>query len=122
MGDKQGLKDETKSNVENDKIDKIRKRGKPKGLPKTGGRTKGTPNKASTKWSEVLDAESFCIPEQAIKMFMDKTTPPNIKFSILQFLATYTTASIKPKESEQEDETQSENKEPADILSIVNGK
>ena len=34
-------------------------RGKPKGLPKTGGRSKGTPNKRTLMFAEMLEAKGL---------------------------------------------------------------
>ena len=78
-----------------------RKKGRPVGYPRSGGRAKGTPNKASTAWSEVLQANLFSIPQEAIKLFFHKDTNNQLKFHILQFLSTYTTPSIKPIEKEE---------------------
>ena len=106
------------------KVDSVKienKPGKPKGLPKSGGRAKGTPNKASSRWSEVLEAKSFSIAEEAIGMFKDENTPPNIKFQILQFLAQYTTAAIKPREDESENPEEL-NQPATDILTLVSEK
>lgn len=117
MDETKGPKDGANfSKIDNSKVE-IRP-GRPKGYPKTGGRVKGTPNKSSSKWSEILEGESFSIPEQAIKMFNDPSTPPNIKFQILQFLASYTTASIKPKDSDEND-PEIDQTETTDILSLV---
>lgn len=121
MQDNSGSKDGAISKIESDKIDNNRKRGRKPGTPKTGGRTKGTPNKSTSKWSEVLSTEDFCIPTQAIELFFNKSTPPNLKLQILQFLAQYTTSAIKPKdeETEQHEQTSGPN---ADILALVNEK
>lgn len=122
MDEVKGSKDGANSKVESDKIDKSRKRGRKPGTPKTGGRAKGTPNKATSKWSDVLQAEEFSIPEQAMKLFFEKATPPNLKLQILQFLAQYTVSAIKAKEEEQTPEPEQPSGQNADILSLVNEK
>lgn len=126
MDEKKGLKDESAfPKVENKNVENIRKPGKPKGLPKSGGRQAGTPNKSTKKWSEILDLKEFNIPEESIKLFLNESTPPHIKLQILQFLAQYTTASIKPKEDESdEDESIPETSElnTNNILKLTNGE
>lgn len=109
--DDNGFKDESISKVENN-----RKPGKPKGLPKSGGRVSGTPNKSNAKWSEVLESKEFSIPEQAIKLFFDENTQPSLKLQILTFLASYTASTIKPKEEVVESE---ESQPPSDIINLV---
>lgn len=116
--DEKRLTDESISKIEKTKIEKNRKRGRKPGTPKTGGRKKGSLNKANSTWNEIIQAESFCIPTEAIGLFMQKTTPPNLKLQILQFLAQYTVSAIKPKDEPTEPQKETSN-EPADILSLV---
>ena len=110
---------DTKSKVETTKVEN--KIGKPKGSPKSGGRVKGTPNKASSQWTDILESREFSVADEAIGMFKDISTPPNIKFQILQFLAQYTTAAIKPRDNEEKINQEELNQPVSDILSLVSG-
>lgn len=107
----------SKPSLENDR--KLKKpRGKPKGLPKSGGRPpKVVELRDTSAWSDVLRANCFDIPTQAIKLFFDADTSNPLKFSILQFLAQYTTASIKPVEKADPDD--SDTNTTANILAAV---
>lgn len=80
--------------------------GRPKGLPKTGGRKKKIKPTESNleQWNQILSQNFFTIPEQAVKLYFDDKTSNTLKFSILQFLANYTTAAIKPTEIPEKEE------------------
>jgi hypothetical protein len=71
--------------------------GRPKGLPKTGGRQKGTPNKRPTIVA-TLERVGFDIAEEAIKLYNDPNTPTDCKIVLLKLLAQYTYATPKSVE------------------------
>lgn len=116
MDEKTSFTDEAISNDELENNRKSNPRGRPKGMPKTGGRKKAFVEDTS-KWDEILDQNFFVIPQEAIKLFFDKNTSNALKFSILQFLAQYTTPSIKPKEADSNNV--SSESQTADILQAV---
>jgi hypothetical protein len=113
----------SKSKLEkNRNVRKSNPRGRPKGLPKTGGRKKAVVEDTS-HWDEVLKNNLFSIPQEAMKLYFDKDTSNALKFSILQFLAEYTTPAIKPQDKELQLNTEPPiNSSPQDILKIVNDK
>jgi hypothetical protein len=41
---------------------------RPPGIPKTGGRQKGTPNRSTTKLRECFDNAGFDVPEKIIEL------------------------------------------------------
>lgn len=124
MDDSRNLKDEVISNErleENRKDRKASPRGRPKGMPKTGGRKKAIVEDTS-HWDEVLKNNLFGIPQEAIRLYFDKETSNTLKFSILQFLAAYTTPAIKPMEKEDSVDSSESQSQPKDIMKIVNDK
>ena len=113
------------ADLENNRKDRnSNPRGRPKGYPKTGGRRK-LPSKDEInkqRWDDVLTSNRFSIPVEAIRLFFDKDTTNNLKFSILQFLAQYTTPALKPKEADDTEdvgEVPFEALSSSDIISIV---
>lgn len=73
----------------------LHSRGKPKGLPKSGGRKKGTPNKVTADFKNRLEELGFDPIQGAIDLFEDRDTPPDIKFRCIYFLAEF--SFYKPK-------------------------
>jgi hypothetical protein len=71
-------------------------RGRKPGLPKTGGRKKGTPNKVTANFRETLDVMEFNVCEEAIKFFRDPEVPPEVRFRLLDLIATYSQQKPKP--------------------------
>lgn len=71
------------------------KKTKPKGLPKTGGRKKGTPNKVTADFRERVLEENFCPIKAAIALYEDFETPHDIKFKCIYFIAEF--SYYKPK-------------------------
>ena len=105
------------------KLEKVRKsnaRGKPKGLPKSGGR-KAKPIEDTSNWDKILHDNFFEIPNEAIKLYFNGDTSNSLKFAILQFLATYTTPAIKPTDKVLPTSSEPESNDQ-DILSIVGEK
>lgn len=100
------------------------KRGRPKGLPKTGGRKKGTRNKATMAFKETLDSLGFNVAEEAVRLFSE-IQQHDLKLKVLDFIATYSTP--KPKETEAPAPIPAEQPEPEltndpdELLRIVNG-
>jgi hypothetical protein len=70
-------------------------RGKPKGLPKSGGRKKGTPNRVTQDFRNRLEELGFDPIQGAIDLFNDLETPPDIRFRCIYFLAEF--SFYKPK-------------------------
>jgi hypothetical protein len=80
----------TKTSVVND--GKTIKRNKgglfAKGTPKTGGRAKGTPNKSTLKFREVLEAKGFSVPEELMNLFLN-SNDDGIRLRCLELMAQY---------------------------------
>jgi hypothetical protein len=105
-------------------MDELKKRpGRPKGTGKTGGRSKGTPNNSTKTFADVLGANAFSIPEQAVQLF-NSTADQNLKFKILQFLAEYSHSKVKEQEPQVPEEPQDNpltDAATADLLKFVKG-
>jgi len=70
--------------------------GRPAGLPKTGGRVKGTPNRATLALNEKL-ANLGCDPvEELVRLARLPDTPVNSKINIFSILLPYVHARRKP--------------------------
>ena len=52
--------------------------GRPKGTPKTGGRKKGTPNKATADIKEACQKHGLLLVEYLMGMAMDKSHPARV--------------------------------------------
>ena len=63
--------------------------GRPVGLPKTGGRAKGTPNRATVVLREKLAALGCDPAEQLLKIAQDSKTPVEVKVHIYSTLMPY---------------------------------
>jgi hypothetical protein len=63
--------------------------GRPLGLPKTGGRAKGTPNRATLVLREKLAALGCDPAEQLLKIAQDSKTPVEAKVHIYSTLMPY---------------------------------
>lgn len=63
--------------------------GRPRGLPKTGGRQKGTPNKSTSLLREKLDALACDPVEELVKIARQPQTPPGLKVTIYTTLMPY---------------------------------
>lgn len=72
--------------------------GRPKGLPKTGGRQKGTPNKRPTIVA-TLERMGFDIAREAINLYHDPNTSTECRIILLKLLAQYTYAVPKAEEA-----------------------
>ena len=110
------------SKVDNKKVDS-KKPGKQPGSPKTGGRVKGTPNKRSLAFSTVLEDADFSIPDKAMELYKT-TSDDNLRFKLLEFMASYSNPKIKDKDMPSEDEptAQDEQVSSAQILNMVDTK
>jgi len=71
------------------------KKTKPTGLKKSGGRTKGTPNKVTADFRERVLEQNFCPIKAAIQLYEDFETPHDIKFKCIYFIAEF--SYYKPK-------------------------
>jgi hypothetical protein len=79
------------------------RRGRPPGQPKTGGREKGTPNRATAAVREKLIALDCDPTEELVKLARDPKTETGTKVSILSLLMRHTAPIPKPvDESNQE--------------------
>jgi hypothetical protein len=63
--------------------------GRPKGLPKTGGRRVGTPNKATSLLREKLDALGCDPLEELVQIARQAQTPPGLRATIYTTLMPY---------------------------------
>lgn len=67
--------------------------GRPKGIPKTGGRQKGTPNKATLEVAQKLAAWGYDPFKGMVKLATDPSVAPDIQARMHSELAQY----IAPK-------------------------
>lgn len=95
----------------------MEKPGRPKGQPKTGGRTAGTPNKKTISFSEELEASGFNLSKAIVNLY-NNTDNENIKLHLIELVAKYKVAIPKYKEIEEEP-VQDEQSSSADILTII---
>jgi len=65
------------------------KGGRPVGLPKTGGRTKGTPNRATSALNEKLEVLGCDPVEGLVKIAQNPNTPVALKVNIFENLLPY---------------------------------
>ena len=79
-------------------MDVIKKKpGKKPGSSKSGGRTKGTPNKNTLKFKELIANTNIDIAAEAVKLFQNSDNE-SIRLKVLIFLAEYTYSKPKPTE------------------------
>jgi hypothetical protein len=99
------------------------KPGRPKGIPKTGGRKPGSVNKKTKEFSEELDSLGFSIAENAVTLFKTAESEQT-KLKVLELLASYKLAkpvqSI-PKEDEASEEQTEEikNTSSEDLIKLI---
>lgn len=100
-----------------------RKPGKPKGLPKSGGRTKGTVNKRTEVFAEAIEQIGFGLPER-IKNLYESTNDEYIKLALINLVVKYVHPVPKPREvdTDEVDVSSPEEFTPAKILQITNEK
>ena len=77
--------------------------GRPLGLPKTGGRKKGTPNKATQTVREKLDALGWDPIEDLARIAMDLATPRGDRIRCDIELAQYLYPKRRPVEVSDEE-------------------
>jgi len=75
--------------------------GRPKGLPKTGGRKKGTPNRATVLLGEKLAANGYDPADELMRIAADVRTPLELSVHIHLALLPY----IYPKRKPVDDST-----------------
>jgi hypothetical protein len=105
---------------EKSKVENKRKPGKPKGLPKSGGRKKGTPNKNSTSLRDAMDRAGFNLAEEFIALYQQETDLEK-KRNTLYFLFRYVYPALKEVEQTPEsgDKTSATDVPTDSLLSIV---
>lgn len=90
---------------------------RPKGLPKTGGRKPGTPNKRTVVLKEELERVGFDWQVEFQKAYSEAET---YKCKILVDLLPYLTIKLKEQEvGEEETEELSEDKSTEELLNVV---
>ncbi len=77
-------------------------RGKPIGSPKTGGRKKGTPNRATLMLNEKLDAMSCDPLLELAKIAMNEKNPIEIRVRCFSEIAAYVYPKRKPVDMSSE--------------------
>lgn len=65
------------------------KGGRPKGLPKSGGRQKGTPNRSTQAVREIFEELDFNPIRELVGMARDPKIRPDLKANILVNLCSY---------------------------------
>lgn len=90
---------------------------RPKGLPKSGGRVKGTPNKSTRKFQDSLDALGFDVAEATVKLYQSSSRE-DIKLNCLKLLAEYSASKPKPAEDTPQPTSESPLDESA-LLELV---
>ena len=102
------------------KTENKRNPGRPKGLPKSGGRAPGSPNKKTLSFAQELDAHGFNIAGNIAALY--KTTKDiNTKIRLIELAAKYRLA-IPTAQDEPVVSYQQGPQQPSDILKIVNDK
>lgn len=105
------------------KVEKNRKRGKPKGSPKTGGRKKGTPNKNSLLIREAMDQCGFNAIQEFILAYQQLEGPER-KLAELHFLLPF----VYPRLSDIQLAPEAPrppnfaNKPTGELLKVINGQ
>lgn len=96
--------------------------GRPKGIPKTGGRVKGTPNKRTISFTQELEEMNFSLAEATINLFIT-TENDSIKLQCLELIAKHSLPIPKaievtedPEETVEDSTTELSNEE---LLKIV---
>lgn len=93
---------------------------------KTGGRAKGTPNKASATLRESLQLLRFNLAREYIKLYNDPNLPLTAKVRMLETLFQYTHPRLKEKEvdltTDEEPKPQVIDATATQLLAIVDGK
>jgi hypothetical protein len=74
------------------------KAGRPAGLPKTGGRKKGTPNRATLALRETFAAMGYDPLVEMAKMTYDKKNTPELIFQCHREIAPYIYPKRKPED------------------------
>jgi hypothetical protein len=61
---------------------------RPKGLPKSGGRKKGTPNKSTVKLSEIMLSSQFCMVKELIDLLpsLSKEKQADTLLKLMEFV------------------------------------
>ena len=80
-----------------------RKPGRPTGRPKTGGRTKGTPNKSTLALQQKLESLNCDPMTELVKIARDPETETGLKVSIYALLMRHTAPVPKPVDISTED-------------------
>jgi hypothetical protein len=81
----------------------VGKRGRPLGLPKTGGREKGTPNRDTGAVREKLAALGCDPTEELVKLARDPKTETGTKVSIFSLFMRHTCPIPKPVADSSQD-------------------
>lgn len=101
------------------KLDKERKkdnRGKPKGLPKSGGRAPGTPNKKTIYFSELLNQQSSFSFINEIKRCFDELQVQD-RVALIMQLMPYVAPRLNAKDISDPEEIKQQ--APQNILDLV---
>src|SRR3954462_7140257 len=77
--------------------------GKPPGLPKTGGRTKGTPNRATAALKDKLAALGYDPLEELVRVAQNPKTSVVLKVHICEVLLPYEYPKRKPQDSSSDE-------------------
>ncbi len=99
----------------------IRSGGRPPGLPKTGGRAKGTPNRATVALREKLAALGCDPAEELVKIAQDSKTSDAAKVLIYSTLMPYAYPKRKVIDDSNEDRAivNAETLSPEDALDLA---
>lgn len=94
--------------------------GRPKGLPKTGGRQKGTPNKVNrVGFKDALDDAGFNLIDELVQTL--KQIPPTSRIHYLCEIIKFLYPTVKEAESQPDPNTDLRDKSTDDLLRIANG-
>ena len=72
--------------------------GRPKGIPKTGGRQKGTQNKSTIAFQEKLELLKFDSAEKAVWLWENMDLNPDQYITLLGLIMSYSLYKPKPLE------------------------
>jgi hypothetical protein len=88
--------------------------GRPIGLPKTGGRQRGTPNRATVELREKLAALGCDPAEELVKIAQDSKTPLGFRLHIYSMLMPY----VYPKRKQIDDSSEERAKVNVQAMSL----
>jgi hypothetical protein len=83
------------------------------------GRTKGSPNKRTSEFKQILDKIRFNIPVEAAKLY--PTLGPSMKFKMLEYLSQYCYPKLFAKVLEDDETPEAMAESTEELLALADG-